>query len=185
ELESLCTAFPLRERFWRARMLALYRSGQRAESLRVFDQVRRRFGEELGLEPSQELHDLETAIIRQDPGLDWKHSEAGEPGPAASKYTVRVGRIAGAVLVLPGGDRIPVSDHRVLVGRDAEADVVLTGPSISRLHAEIRPHPDGHLLIDLRSLNGTFVNGKQVAEHLLADGDEIAIGPHVLRYRTA
>ena len=51
-------------------MLALYRSGRHAEALRVYADTRRLLLEELGIEPSTQLRELEQAILRQDPTLD-------------------------------------------------------------------------------------------------------------------
>jgi outer membrane protein assembly factor BamB len=50
-------------------MLALYRSGRQAEALEVYREARRALDEELGLEPGEELRDLEGAILRHDPAL--------------------------------------------------------------------------------------------------------------------
>lgn len=72
ELDALTRAHPLRERLWAQRMLALYRAGRQAEALRAYQDLRRLLGEELGIEPDADLSRLETAILRHDPGLDWK-----------------------------------------------------------------------------------------------------------------
>jgi DNA-binding SARP family transcriptional activator/ABC-type transport system substrate-binding protein/streptogramin lyase len=69
ELEALTAKYPLRERLRGQLMLALYRSGRQAEALRVYTETRRRLVDELGIEPSQSLRDLEQAILRQDPAL--------------------------------------------------------------------------------------------------------------------
>ena len=50
-------------------MLALYRSGRQAEALEVYRQTRRLLVDELGIEPSPALHELEQAILHQDPEL--------------------------------------------------------------------------------------------------------------------
>ncbi|MDR6863283.1 BTAD domain-containing putative transcriptional regulator [Phycicoccus sp. 3266] len=71
ELEALTTAHPLRERLWGLRALALTRSGRQAEALDALREVREVLGDELGLEPGQELRDLQGAVLRQDPVLDW------------------------------------------------------------------------------------------------------------------
>ena len=71
ELEALCAAHPLRERLWAARMLALARAGRQAEALRAFQELRTHLGDELGLDPSAELRDLDAAVARQDPSLAW------------------------------------------------------------------------------------------------------------------
>ena len=70
ELEQLVAKHPLRERLRGQLMLALYRSGRHAEALRVYADARRKLVEELGIEPSQTLRELERAILRQDPALE-------------------------------------------------------------------------------------------------------------------
>ncbi len=69
ELTPLTGKHPLRERLWALRMTALYRAGRQAEALRTYQQLRRHLGEELGIEPSEELRALEGAILRQDAQL--------------------------------------------------------------------------------------------------------------------
>ena len=69
ELEPLVSANPLRERLRGQLMLALYRSGRQAEALEVYRQGRAALSEELGLEPSAGLRELEQAILNQDPAL--------------------------------------------------------------------------------------------------------------------
>jgi len=79
ELEALVAEEPLRERPRRQLMLALYRGGRQAEALACYRDGRRRIVEELGLEPSDALQELERAILRRDPALDVS------PEPAASR----------------------------------------------------------------------------------------------------
>ncbi len=69
ELETLITENPLRERLRGQLILALYRGGRQAEALEVYRETRRVLADELGLEPSPELRELERAILRQDPAL--------------------------------------------------------------------------------------------------------------------
>jgi class 3 adenylate cyclase len=69
ELEVLCTEFPLREGFRAQHMLALYRSGRQAEALRAFQKTRTYLAEEVGLDPSVRLRDLERLILNQDASL--------------------------------------------------------------------------------------------------------------------
>ena len=69
ELHRLVSEYPLRERVRRQLMLALYRSGRQAEALEVYHEFRTALQEELGLEPSPLLRELEAAILRQDPVL--------------------------------------------------------------------------------------------------------------------
>lgn len=63
EVERLVESYPLREGLWRALMIALYRSGRQADALRAYQRARSILGEELGIDPSPELQDLEQAIL--------------------------------------------------------------------------------------------------------------------------
>jgi DNA-binding SARP family transcriptional activator len=69
ELEQLIAEHPLRERLRGQLILSLYRCGRQAEALEVYRETRRALADELGLEPSPELRELERAILQQDPGL--------------------------------------------------------------------------------------------------------------------
>jgi adenylate cyclase len=71
ELEALVHEHVLRERLWELLMLALYRSGRQPDALRAFQELRGRLGEELGLDPSPGLVELERAIVAHDPSLRW------------------------------------------------------------------------------------------------------------------
>lgn len=68
-LEQLVDRHPLRERLRRQLMLALYRSGRQAEALEQYRQARLVLIRELGLEPTEELRQLERAILAHDPSL--------------------------------------------------------------------------------------------------------------------
>jgi DNA-binding SARP family transcriptional activator len=69
ELETLTAAYPLRERLWAHRMLALYQAGRQAEALRAYRDLREILVGELGIEPSPALRELEGRILRQDAAL--------------------------------------------------------------------------------------------------------------------
>src|SRR5262249_42123447 len=64
----------------------------------------------------------------------------------------------------------------VLIGRAPECQIVLKDFGISRQHARIFVDDDGLRIIDLKSKNGTQVNGVQVMEAPLRDGDKILLG---------
>jgi DNA-binding SARP family transcriptional activator len=70
ELEVLCEEFPIYERFRAQHMLALYRSGRQAEALRGYQKTRTYLSEELGLEPSAQLQELERRILNHDASLE-------------------------------------------------------------------------------------------------------------------
>jgi WD40 repeat protein/serine/threonine protein kinase len=70
ELETLTRDHPVRERFRAQQMLALYRSGRQVEALTVFQQTRAYLNDELGIDPSSEMRDLQQRILEQDPALE-------------------------------------------------------------------------------------------------------------------
>jgi class 3 adenylate cyclase len=84
ELEELTAAHPLREQLWRARIIALYRARRQAEALRAYQQLRTTLAEELGIDPSPELRDLEAAVLAQARSLDLEpaHARADERLPS-------------------------------------------------------------------------------------------------------
>jgi DNA-binding SARP family transcriptional activator len=70
ELEALIAAHPLRERPRAQLMLGLYRSGRQADALEAYQDARRIMTEDLGIEPTPMLRELEAAILAQDPALE-------------------------------------------------------------------------------------------------------------------
>jgi DNA-binding SARP family transcriptional activator/pimeloyl-ACP methyl ester carboxylesterase len=70
ELEVLTVMYPVRERLWAQRMLALYRAGRQADALRCYQDLHRALTGELGIEPGSEARRLETLILRHDPSLE-------------------------------------------------------------------------------------------------------------------
>ena len=78
ELEALVTVHPLRERLRGHLMLALYRCGRQADALAAYQTARRALVEELGIEPSAPLRELEQAILCQDRSLDLAQPPAPE-----------------------------------------------------------------------------------------------------------
>ncbi len=108
------------------------------------------------------------------------------PGRTRGAYTVtatieQANAPTQAALRLPDGRRIPIADT-LTIGRLADCAVHLSDTQASRHHAEIRPVPEGNVVVDLESTNGTLVNGAAIREHVLADGDTITIGGTDLVY---
>ena len=80
ELEALVEANPLQERLRGQLMLALYRSGRQADALEVYRQTRELLNDELGLEPSKALQELERSILRQERSLDLRGPSPSDRG---------------------------------------------------------------------------------------------------------
>ena len=99
---------------------------------------------------------------------------------------------ARAGLTVPGkylayedsGRRIvaPVSREWTRIGRSLSADVRFDDATVSRRHALVVSQADGVRVLDDRSLNGIYVNGRRVDWAPLNDGDEIAIGRHIIHF---
>lgn len=70
----------------------------------------------------------------------------------------------------------------VFAGRDTSAHILLAEPMISRLHFKIEHRQEGYFLVDLGSLNGTFVNRARVKERLLKPGDMIQVGDTIFSF---
>ncbi|MDX8032343.1 BTAD domain-containing putative transcriptional regulator [Lentzea sp. BCCO 10_0856] len=157
ELRSLVAEHPLREPFWRHLMLALYRSGQQAEALTAYQDVRTRLAEELGVDPGPELQELHQQILRAE---------------------VAPGRRPQVPRQLPAG-------VRNYVGRDAELDLLDKASGVTVVHGvggvgktalvlrwarEAREDfPDGDLYLNLRGFDpeGQPVDPAAAAEMLL------------------
>ena len=79
---------------------------------------------------------------------------------------------------------VPMTGGHHVVGRSPEAQLVLPGDSVSRMHAEFVCGPYGRWWIhDLGSTNGTRLNGRRVNAKLLSAGDAVQLGDYVLRLR--
>ncbi len=79
-------------------------------------------------------------------------------------------------LVPPVGGPIEIAGDRTLLGRDPGADIVVNDPSVSRRHALIERRPEGWVVVDQRSANGTFVNSQRVEQAVLQGGSQLRLG---------
>src|SRR5215207_8089237 len=93
----------------------------------------------------------------------------GKPaGPGQLELIVRAGPDAGRT--------IPLQAAVMTVGRDPAVDITLDDAKLSRHHARLEPRPEGVVLVDLQSTNGTFVNGQRALQPtLLRVGDELVL----------
>jgi len=74
------------------------------------------------------------------------------------------------------GSRFELEDKIIRLGRDAANNVHLHDTEVSRRHAEVRRSGDQFTVADLKSSNGTFVNGQRIRHHILTSGDQIQVG---------
>ena len=80
------------------------------------------------------------------------------------------------------GSRFLLHTDLVTVGRHQASDIFLDDISVSRRHATFTRTPEGTVVKDVGSLNGTYVNRDLVDERLLRNGDEVQIGKFRLVY---
>ena len=75
-----------------------------------------------------------------------------------------------------GHRQLVVGDQPISIGRHSDNKVVVSDTLASRFHCIVEKTPEGYLLRDLGSSNGTRVNGRRVRSVLLNPGDVVMIG---------
>jgi DNA-binding winged helix-turn-helix (wHTH) protein len=104
-------------------------------------------------------------------------------GDARETNVVEARRVA--CWVVHDGRQTSLSEGENVVGRDADAAVTLSSPTVSRRHARITIDGDTATLEDLGSKNGTYLRGQTVTSPAtLSDGDQIRIGAFELTFRS-
>ena len=171
ELETLVGQHPFRERLRAQLMLALYRSGRQAEALKAYQDARRALVEELGIEPGEELKELQRAILAQDPSLGGRRpptrrdrGEAADPHEQAKavaaprrrrplspmRLLVIVLALAGLVVVLAAdrgddGEAAPVTnDSHAVAVIDPATNRVTTVVSVGTNPGPLAFEPESH-----------------------------------------
>jgi pSer/pThr/pTyr-binding forkhead associated (FHA) protein len=107
--------------------------------------------------------------------------DASAAGAAEAGVGVVEGLPSGSALLVVkrgpnAGSRFLLDQPVTSAGRDPGSDIFLDEVTVSRRHAEFRRENGEVQIVDISSLNGTYVNGKPVASAMLANGDEIQIG---------
>jgi hypothetical protein len=92
-----------------------------------------------------------------------------------------------ALVIVKGPDAVrafPLAKDSIVLGRRPGLEIVLSATDISREHARIWQRDGSAFIEDLKSRNGTFVNGQRLSQpERLADGDSIQIGPYTFVLR--
>ena len=177
ELNSMVTAEPTREDICAKLMIALYRSGRRADALGVYQRIRTALVDELGLDPAAELQRLHQLMLEANPELDLQIrptaptvgvATASAPAQLPADIPDFVGRqeeLTNLTRLLSGGDAVRVVN---VVGRPGTGKNTLVVRACRAVRANF---PDGQLYVDL-----TGGDGRQMPTHQLLTGMLRALG---------
>jgi diguanylate cyclase (GGDEF)-like protein len=80
------------------------------------------------------------------------------------------------------GRRVPLTRSSFTIGRSSKSDLSIDQESVSRRHARISFNGRSHVIVDMRSKNGTYVNDELVAEKALKHGDQVKVGRSILKF---
>ena len=128
-------------------------------------------------------HDAQTTGTLPGIGAGAVNLSARREPPAWLEETRAGLTTPGRYLAFEQDDRIvvaAVSREWTRIGRSLAADVRFDDATVSRRHALIVHQADGTRVLDDRSLNGVYVNGRRVEWSPLKDGDQIVVGRHTL-----
>ncbi|WP_026550854.1 FHA domain-containing protein [Arthrobacter sp. Br18] len=125
----------------------------------------------IGLPPQIETTEIERNFTREEQG-----SVAALPAGSAL-LIAHSGPNAGA--------RFLLDEDVTKAGRHPNADIFLDDVTVSRQHAEFRRTDTGFMVVDTRSLNGTYVNNDRVDSIVLRNGNEVRIGKFRLTFYAA
>ncbi len=176
ELEGLVQANPFQERLRGQLMLALYRSGRQSDALDVYRRTRELLADELGLEPSRGLQQLERSILQHDPALDLPDRARAAVAPSVCPFKGLAAFEAADAFYFCGRERL-LSE---LTARLASGTFVgIVGPSgvgkSSLLRAGLLPALAAGVLPGSASWRVVLVRPGSGIDEALATGDRVVI----------
>ena len=120
--------------------------------------------------PQSATGSMDTPVGSTGPLPSTEPGSLGAVAPGKAMLIVRSGPTEGTAFLL--------TSDVTTIGRSDSANVMLDDVTVSRRHAEITRSPEGWLLRDANSLNGTYVNRTLIDEVTLQGGDEVQIGKY-------
>ena len=171
DLETAVSEEPMRERRWAQLMTALYRSGRQADALRTFQRLKTLLGEELGIEPSAELVQLEKDILLQDSALTADSTSDTRSHRLLPDDLTRTNNLPVQTSSFVGRDKELGEVKKMLEENRLVTLVGAGGAGKTRLAMEVgynSPdlHPDGTWLVELASLDDSNQVDSQVLKSL-------------------
>jgi hypothetical protein len=105
--------------------------------------------------------------------------------PQAVQYSGAMKLTVSRLILTDRGEEksFPLARDTYTLGRHRNNDIVIADPKVSSFHARIDRTPDAFMLVDLKSRNGSFVNGKRIETAALKTGDEVRLGTARLLYK--
>ncbi|HEY3608324.1 MAG TPA: FHA domain-containing protein [Pseudonocardiaceae bacterium] len=140
-----------------------------------------------GVPPEQAAES--TSVFRADflAEVEGAPTEAAPSGPPAVAGVDALPAGSALLVVKRGpnaGSRFLLDRDTTSAGRHPDSDIFLDDVTVSRRHAEFRREGGEFVVIDVGSLNGTYVNREPVDQAVLANGDEVQIGKFRLVFLT-
>jgi Protein of unknown function (DUF3662)/FHA domain len=125
------------------------------------------------------------------------YAAVGQAGPAAQAVGPHTAMLPGqrrrpkvlapaSLVLVQGGQPIrtwPLAAAELTIGRAEQSDISLADPGVSRNHARVVREGDDFIVEDLRSTNGTQVNGQPIRRRRLANGDLLKLASSTLQFR--
>lgn len=157
-----------------------------SEDFAQFSEVHQSLVRELG-EAARDHARAESYVFMGPVEVELVESAAMRTGAFQITGRMREGTRGGGVgsLLLPTAERIALGNGVVTIGRRPESTIVLADPNVSRNHAEVRPYASGWVLVDLKSTNGSRINGTRVETQQLRDGDDVSFGNTHIRFEAS
>jgi hypothetical protein len=112
-------------------------------------------------------------------------SPASATHPPAADSASPYARLIRQSAITEAPREIAFLHEEFVLGRGENCDVVIPHESISREHARIKKLKPGYVIFDLKSKNGTYINGKPIVENLLKEGMSVRIGEVDFVFRAA
>ncbi len=97
-------------------------------------------------------------------------------GAMPARLLMLTGKLKGRSIALP-------PDGKAILGRSQRANITIPDVNLSRSHCAVEATPQGYVLADMDSTNGTYHNGKRVRQAVLRSGDKIAIGDTEMEFQ--
>ncbi|MGI5503590.1 AfsR/SARP family transcriptional regulator [Lentzea sp. CA-135723] len=156
ELSRLTSEHPLRERFWAQLMVALYRSGRQSEALAAYQRVSRLLGDQLGIDPGDELRRVHGQVLSGS--VDSVAASSGAPVVAAKPERVVPSQLPADIPDFVGRDEAVSLIVALLRTAQGVPVVTLAGPpgvgktalAVHAAHRMRADFPDGQLYVNLR-----------------------------------